>query len=327
MNNQLEKINQQKLLSFLSGVLGDSKTYSNGEIYFNCPICNHAKKKLNINIETQQWKCWTCTDDNAMRGKSIFTLLKRLKADKSTFDSLKSIVGVRRYSISDIKSMDNKEVILDKDVITLPKEFISFKENKKTPDFKNALRYLTRRNISMCDIVKYNIGYCEDGEYRGFIIIPSYDKECNLNYYIARNYYTNAVIKYKNPEYNKDIIFNDLYIDENYPIVICEGVFDAIAIKRNAVPILGKYIQDNIKKKIISKQYKDIYICLDADAIKRSVNIIEEFLKNNISTYFVKLDGNDDPSSLGFTKITKKIKEATKVSYYDFLNLKLSLIK
>ncbi len=69
-------------------------------------------------------------------------------------------------------------------------------------------------------------------------------------------------MKYKNPKVSKDIIGFDLFINWDLPIVLCEGVFDAIAIKRNAIPLFGKTIPKSLHKKIIEKKVRDIYICL-----------------------------------------------------------------
>lgn len=56
-------------------------------------------------------------------------------------------------------------------------------------------------------------------------------------------------MKYKNPPAPKDTVIFDLYINWNMPVILCEGVFDAIAIKRNAIPLLGKTVQDALLQK------------------------------------------------------------------------------
>jgi len=71
--------------------------------------------------------------------------------------------------------------------------------------------------------------------------------------------------------------------------VLCEGAFDAIAIKRNAIPLFGKIIQPQLQKKIIEKRVKDIYICLDADAIRNALSIAERFMGEGLNVYFIEL--------------------------------------
>ena len=91
------------------------------------------------------------------------------------------------------------------------------------------------------------MGYCDAGSYANRIIIPSYDEKDELNYFIARSYYESS-LPYKNPPISKNTVIFENMIDWSEPLVLCEGAFDAIAIKRNAVPILGKFIPDELWK-------------------------------------------------------------------------------
>ena len=92
------------------------------------------------------------------------------------------------------------------------------------------------------------------------VIIPSYDEKGELNYFSTRAFLMDAFQKFKNPPISRDIIPFDLYINWDLPIILCEGMFDAIAIRRNAIPLLGKNIQTKLMRKIIEKNVKEIYI-------------------------------------------------------------------
>ena len=49
------------LKQLLESVLGKSKPARGGEeAVFNCPSCNHHKKKLTLNLSTQKFQCWVC---------------------------------------------------------------------------------------------------------------------------------------------------------------------------------------------------------------------------------------------------------------------------
>ena len=99
------------------------------------------------------------------------------------------------------------------------------------------LNYLRKRGINSADILKWKIGYCEDGEYRNRIIIPSFNRDGNCNYFVARAW-TKDWLKYKNPPASKNVVFNELMINWDEPIVLVEGIFDAI-IADNSIPLLG----------------------------------------------------------------------------------------
>ena len=109
-----------------------------------------------------------------------------------------------------------------------------------------------------------------------------------LNYFVGRDIYEGGM-KYKNPPVSKDVIGLDLFINWNEPIVLCEGVFDAIAIRRNAIPLFGKTIPKSLMKKIYEKQVKQIYILLDSDAIMDSIKMTDSLMKNGIDVYYVNL--------------------------------------
>lgn len=73
-------------------------------------------------------------------------------------------------------------------------------------------------------------------------------------------------MKYKNPEAPKELlIFNESRIDWKEDIWIVEGVFDGFFVP-NSIPLLGKYINDNLWTVLYEKTEKDIIICLDDDA-------------------------------------------------------------
>jgi hypothetical protein len=50
--------------------------------------------------------------------------------------------------------------------------------------------------------------------------------------------------------------------------------------------------------------------------------MIEEFVRNDINVYFVKLT-DKDPSELGFKFIWKLIKDSTQIDFQELIKLKL----
>ena len=130
-------------------------------------------------------------------------------------------------------------------------------------------------------------------------------------------------MKYKNPPISKDVIGFDLFINWDEPIVLCEGVFDAMAIKRNAIPLFGKTIPKKLMKKIYEKQVRTIYILLDSDAIKDAIKLTDKLMKNGINVYFVKLK-DEDPSDMGFKKVINLIKKSEETSFSDLIRMRLN---
>tara|TARA_Y100001972_G_C7617811_1_gene309829 strand:- start:37 stop:981 length:945 start_codon:yes stop_codon:yes gene_type:complete len=308
-----------KLLQLLESVLGKGKPTSGNNVAFFSPFTSHYKPKLEIDINTTSegqnaWHCWI----SDKKGRSINSLFKQLNLGKQYFEQLSRIIKSAKYKTTpdDIKHVET---------IALPKEYIPLWKHKKTPDFRNAIAYLKRRGVTIFDILKYRIGYCDRGEYSGKIIIPSYNCNGQLNYFVSRAFYEADKYKHKNPKVSKDIIGFDLLINWEEPIVLCEGAFDAIAIKRNAIPLFGKIIQPELQKKIIEKRVKDIYICLDADAIRNALSIAERFMGEGLNVYFIELK-DQDASDLGFETITEIIEETGVMSFEQLMQLRMGIL-
>ena len=190
---------------------------------------------------------------------------------------------------------------------------------------KHALHYLNQRGITQQDIVKYDLHYCEQGDLRNMVVIPSYDKDGFLNYYVGRSFDKNAYIKHKLASSTKDIIGFEMYINWDIPIILCEGAFDAMAIKRNAIPLFGKRISDSLMKKIIESKVEKIYLALDEDALKDAFKHAEIFMGYGKKVYLIEM-GDKDPSELGFETFTKLLHNATKLTSSILMKKKLALL-
>jgi DNA primase len=281
MLNNTEK---NTVISTLTTALGVHSTLKGNELAFYCPFCHHHKQKLQVNTETQKWHCWTCNSG----GKKLTSLLRKLDVDKKTISVIREIYGDTAYN----PQKDDSDA---KVFINLPKEYISLASEPKgfNPEYKHAMHYLTQRGIGMAEIVKYNIGYCKDGLYARRIIIPSYNSDGSLNYFISRSYYQDEKMKYKNPPISKNIICLDSQINWKEPIILCEGVFDAITIRRNAIPLLGKFPSKSLVEKIFMNGVSDIVISLDNDAINEALKVSDYFRKQGINVKLMMLKDKD----------------------------------
>ena len=303
------------LVNLVNSLLGAGKRTARGNQAYNCPFCNHHKPKLEINFtENKQghnpWHCWVCNK----QGKTLRSLFKQVKASPEQFSELKKLVKT---------GAEVQEVIVEH-VLSLPKELKSLVDNNDIVA-RHAKAYLKSRNINIDDIIKYNIGYCDSGRYANMVIIPSYDANGNLNYFTGRSFEKDPYVKYRNPEVSRDIIPFELFINWDSPLVLCEGPFDAIAIKRNAIPLLGKNIQQNLMKKIVTSKVGKLYIALDTDARKQALKFAEYFMNQGKEVYLVELEGKD-PSDMGFAHFTKLIQNTFPLTQYDLMEKKLQLL-
>jgi len=113
-----------------------------------------------------------------------------------------------------------------------------------------------------------------------------------------------------------------LHINWKMPIILVEGAFDAIAIKRNAIPLFGKTISNTLKMRIIERGVQEIYICLDMDARKQALETADYFMANGLDVYFVDLP-NSDPSELGFKQIKYEIDHTNMLTQEKLMEQKI----
>lgn len=298
--------------SILDKHLGTGTSHKNGETSYFCPFCNHYKRKLQVNLHTQKWHCWVCES----RGLTISSLLRKSNAPYESLSKIREL-----YGESVVKS---KDWINSKELVALPEGYKPLHIPEQTPTYKQALHYATvKRGLSAIDILRYQVGYCTEGPYAGMLIVPSFDEHNNLNYYVGRSFYKEE-ISHKNPPVSKDIVAFENQINWNEPVILVEGVFDAISTKRNAIPLIGKKILGNLRAKILTKGVKKLYICLDRDAFKDSVREMEYFLNNGIEVYLVQLPGKD-PNEVGYQSMVTSIQKAKRVDFFDLIQFKMSL--
>ena len=300
-----------KLVYLLERTLNSrsKKLTKQDEYMFYSPFVSHYKPKLQVNIVSQKWHCWVSNRG----GHSIYSLFKKINADSRYFTELKNLV------FTPSKSEDNTE---SKIIVSLPREFLPLWTMNKSLYRNQAKSFLHKRGITDVDIKKYKIGFCDSGLYEGRIIIPSYDDKGLLNYFVGRSF-VGEKMKYKNPNVSRDIVPFDWYVAWSKPIVLCEGVFDAISIRSNAIPMLSKKPSKNLLRKIFEKNVKTIYIALDDDAKKDAYDMSEFFRDFGIDCKVVKLPTDKDPNDLGWKKITTLIHSTESASFSDSIQAKL----
>jgi DNA primase len=256
------------LVELLEDVLGDHGLHypNRGQISFNCPVCDDGRDKhnLEVNYIDNVYKCWSCGDSEGTHGP-----LGRI------FDKYGNKKQKKLYEVFKPETVVKREK--KKKTLKLPEGFTLFKDSSPVyPVRRQAMNYLKSRGITDEMIEKFGIGFCDKGDHAGRIVIPSYNKKGELNYYIARSWNPMSRAKYKNPEAEKDkIIFWESLVDWNKDIYLVEGAFDGLFVD-NPIPMLGKHMSELLFETIYRKAKANIIICLDADAWQNAVKLYHE---------------------------------------------------
>lgn len=312
------------LLNLLESVLGKGISKSKGNYAFICPFHTSnppGKKNFEIQLETNEkkenlWACWGC----GKKGKTVSSLFKQLEVTPNKTNELKLI----------LKPGTKKQKIIQEQ-LELPKEYISLTDitvlDKLTQlEARRVIQYLKERNITKNDILKYNIGFCLKGNYANRIIIPSYNSKGKLNWFEARSYQEGVFPKYKKPGISLSTVIGfELFINWDAPIILVEGVFDGLTIKRNVIPLFGKIINNALMEKLVKSSVDRIYICLDPDAIKSSIQHAERLMNLGKKVYLVEIDGKDI-SEIGYSRFLNILEKTQALNFSKLMQLKLNLI-
>lgn len=307
-------------LSILHSILGKSYK-SNDEHLFACPYCGHHKNKFSVNVEKNVYKCWICD----ARGKNLLRVIRRF-GSFSQQEKWKELSGTQQ-DLGEFDRIFEVEVVVDQreQIIEMPQGFTTLTVPSNSKSYARAIRYLAERGIGKYDILKWKMGYTTEGQFRNRIIIPSFNRNGDLNYFIARTF-SDDYRRYMNPPVSRNIVFNELYVDFEEEVTIVEGVFDAIKA-HNAVPILGSTIRETSKlfRKIVNND-TPVLLALDPDAKKKSEYIKSLFLKYGIEVREVEYQDERDIGDMSKEEVSLLSQNAKFVKSYDSLINAISAI-
>jgi len=330
-------IRGQEFHSILQNVFSDVQGIQVSEqLQICCPRCQEneglsypdGKFNLEINTAKRMFRCWKC-DEPKFSG-SLGKLI-RLYGTKIDYDIYKSYVSIYGEEYVFDEEEEEKEYV----AVKLPDDMILFSQmDGSNPEHFEAYNYLiNERKIPRNVILKYRLGFCITGKYKKRIIIPSYDKNGDVNYFVGRSYDpTEKKKKYDNPKSDKDkIIFNEGFINWDSTIYLVEGTFEMLSFPVNCISMLGKTLSTTLFNKL--KEMKpDVVILLDPDAYKNSIELFymlhtiyvdcEERVK------LVKLPTSDDLDELmrfhGVEAVIKSLRTARGLTVDDYFINKIT---
>ena len=280
------------LVDILDSFLGESKNGISdlSQIQYCCPQCaeddgveSDNKYNLEINLLRNKYRCWKCEYTNGMSGK-VTNLIKKYGGENSLSQFKEEIKNIK-------KSKEYELNFVEEDLMFAEDDELSIKLPDKTFEFlfdgnkseEEALGYLLLRGITEPMIKRYGLlytgKYCPNKNFRNRIIIPSYNKYNELNYYTGRDYTGVNLRKYFNLEDSnrKELIFNEKFINWDGDITLVEGPVDHI-VTPNSAPLLGKAINPDfyLFECIMKKSTQKIIIFLDDDAMMDAINICKK---------------------------------------------------
>jgi hypothetical protein len=314
----IRESDKQVVIGILDSILGIGTSLQGGDVSYHCPFCHHYKKKLIVNVVNQKIHCWVC---NA-KGRNLKSFGKRIGMSSAELSTLSRIYSDDDYTLTPIGQEERT-------ILKLPQEFkkLAIRPKSINPIYSNAINYLHSRGVNIDSIIKWNIGYCETGLYANRIVVPSYDSNGELNFFVTRLISDDdtAFMRYKLAPVNRDIIVFENQINWEQPITLVEGVFDAFPVRRNVIPLLSKNILPTLRDKILVEKPPLINICLDSDAVNESVSLAKFFMDNGIKVKNI-IPETKDIGDMNFVDVVKLINDSSLTDWSDLIKSKLKLI-
>ncbi len=307
-------------IKFYESIFGRGRISGNGKNFdVRCPICaptDPSKKKLSIRTDNDANHCWVC----GWKARSLVPLLKKY-GSLEHLNAYKELTGHKdKFSPLTAEVEDTKKIDLPKDfrLLTLA--------NDMDPDVKAAWRYVYSRGLSDRDAWYFKFGVSDESRWKRRVIMPSFDSNGKLNYFVARAVDKDKKPKYDNPDVDKNpIVFNEINIDWTKRLVLCEGPFDLVKCPENSTALLGSDLDERheIFNKILLHN-TPVALALDGDMwYKKTPKIVKKLQEYNVDVVVVDVRPWGDPGSMSKSEFEKALSEAGTFGWNEMFSNRL----
>lgn len=300
---------------WLNNHLGEQrKTNNSAEVIYKCPFCTDDKYKFYISLSKGVCHCFKCGAST-----SLLKLISNVEhKPRSVIKQMFGDLALEQENIATITNLSSsfEGVFLDDSLANIPKRCVPLPDeggekytflnpNKvETKTEQKALEYLYSRGITPTQIIENKFQLARNGVYNNRVIIPIVDED-KQKFYVARSINKTTKLKEISPHTNwwnyskSEVLFGlDNALKNGLgSIVLCEGIFDALAWRLNGVSMLGKSLYKEQLARLfqVANEIKRVYICLDFDAQEVVCKLAEQLkpvYKDKL--YIVQIPKEDD---------------------------------
>ena len=305
-------------IEFIESVFGSGRLGGGGKNFdVRCPICapsDASKKKLSIRTDDDRLHCWVC----GYKARSLAPLIRK-------YGTVSQLATYREVFSRLDDSLTERLDVAQR--VSLPEDFKLLVDcSTKEPDVRAAWRYLTERGLDERIAWRYRIGLSSDFRWRRRLIVPSHDARGDLNFFVARAIDPSRRPKYDSPDVDKNpIVFNEIDVSWTEPVMIVEGVFDAMKCPDNTLPILGSDLDERheVFNKIILNQTK-VFLALDSDMFfTKTRKILRKLVEYDVDVKLVDLRPHADPGSMDPEEVVSAMSNAKTPTWEDDFQAKL----
>ena len=260
-----------------------------------CPFCGNDSWNLQINLKKQVWHCWACG-----------------KGKEQTLSALLRYYNIKFFGHKVLNNLITNNEVVQKEAETIQKKLLYEKaaelQSSNTLAARTIKAYLTTRSITDFSGILYTLNH---------VVVPMYQRG-ELVYYVKRQIFGKM---YQNPKLSKTNFLATF--GKGLDGILCEGVFDALTIRElgyTAMPLLGKFISEKQVRILKRYNFRQVIICLDADANEAAIDMFFYLQYNKIPVKLATLKTGDPNSEKD--KLKSVLEQATnKLNFAHKLDL------
>lgn len=167
--------------------------------------------------------------------------------------------------------------------------------------FDRATGYLRSRGVTQAVTRAARIGIASSGRLVGRVVVPVLDVDgATWLGYSARDWTNRQDPRYRYPRGMKrgSLLYNwaALYVPTDEPLLLVEGVFDALPYWPDGVAALGK--PGDFHRRLLAEAARPVAVCLDGDAWEEGWVVAEYLRLQGCRSGSVRLPPGADPNSV-----------------------------
>lgn len=311
---------------YLDDAVGILKVAHGGrgtELICECPFC--GKNKLYVNKESAFFTCYACGEGGSIVG--IVAAVEGLSFSAARAVVMRDVNRKLSRSLKEIRARNAKRdarVERDREKETreraaLPPEYIPIWDALNPKKIVHH-SYLERRGVSLRTARDFRIGYCDEGIYGGYVILPAVENGEVVTFTARAT--GDWEPKYLNPpivEKGRHIYGFDLIAGQADAVVV-EGPTDVLGMYKKGYrtcAFLGKTATHRQIEKVRSTGVKSLTILFDggtsAEALK-TAKAAADLMPVKIATLPGTFDPDDAPAEI----VAKALADAREPSARDF---------
>lgn len=301
-----------KIYQYFTARVGLKKS-TKGFYRGDCPYCG-GHYTFGANFESNKTNCFKCPEGKT----STINVIKdreRLKTFRDVIEFL-NLQADYGYVFRVEKTQHHKEV----QHLTLPDHYHLI--TMGDTDMARAARYYwaQKRGFNLKRSEEAGIGYCDQGDYKGYIIIP-YFVMGKLVYFTSRRYQGFGP-KFKNPPEDQfgigktQVIYNQDALFMYDRVEIVESATNALTLGSTAVGLGGKDASLYQMYMMLKSPAQFFTLLLDPDAIGKSYQLALKLAEHK-HVRVIHMPLGEDVNSYGKTKTRDLIRASKFLTYRE----------